>query len=252
MQMVILAGGLASRMRPLSEVVPNPLISVEGRPFLAYQLDLLRANGIHRVLLCVGHLAHKVKAYFGAGEAFGVAIQYSEDGPRPLGTAGALRKARRLLDDTFFVMHGDTYLVIQYPRIWSYFHRFERQGLLVLNAKRLVPRGLSRARRLRSRAATTRTGRAQSLATCAVHDGLVTRYRSGNLDVAFSDAGLSVLRKDALSLIPARRRLDLPVLFNRLAKAGQLLALRTESGPHSIGSYAGLSEFRRYIAAMSA
>jgi len=273
MQMVILAGGPASRMRPLSEVTPGPLVAVEDRPFLAYQLDLLRANGIRRIVLCVGHLAHKVRAYFRDGASFGVEIQYSEDGPRLLGTAGALRKARRLLDDTFFVMYGDTYVVVQYPRIWSYFNRFDQLGLLVLNAARgkrgrgsLEPSAGAQSRRLAGRRSATPF-------SCAVRDGLVVRYRPQaasriagassaeepdrsdpvrKIPAVFSDAGLSILRKAALSLVPPRRRLDLPTLFDRLARQGQLLALRTESGAHSIASPAGLSEFRRYIAAMSA
>lgn len=246
MQMVILAGGPGRRMRPLSSVVPNPLVRVDGRPFLAHQLDIVRANGIRRVVLCVGHLAGKVQGYFRDGSAFGIEIVYSDDGQHLLGTAGALRKARRLLDEAFFVMYGDTYTVVQYPRIWSYFQRFNRLGLVVLN----------------------HAGGADDLPVCTVRGGLVTRCaadaesrrlralartaRGPDAPAVFLDTGLSVLRREALALVPPRRHTDLPTLFNTLAGRGQLLALRTDSLTHSIASQAGLSEFRHYLAALSA
>ena len=229
MQTAILAGGLASRIRPLSEIVPNALVSVEDRPFLAYQLDLLRANGVRRIVLCVGHLAQKVRTYFRDGSAFGVSIEYSEDGARPLGSAGALRKARHLLDEMFFVNYSDMYLVVQYPRVWSYFRRFDKLGLLVLNQ--------------------VKDDRKQG--TCRVEKGLVTRFAPGEPGMNYSDTGVCVLRREALSLVPAKRRRDLPWLFNELARRDQLIALRTESPLHSIASHEGLREFRQYIAAMS-
>jgi NDP-sugar pyrophosphorylase family protein len=247
MQMVILAGGLASRMRPMSELAACPLVAVDDRPFLAYQLDLLRANGIRRVVLCIGRRSHDVRAYFRDGASFGVEIAYSEDGPHLLGTAGALRKARPLLDDVFFVMYGDTYVVLQYPRIWTYFHRFDRLGLAVV-------------------------GHGQEVETPAeevsVEEGLVTRCRpvfggpapapSGGSAVAkkppkmLYHTGVSVLRREALSLVPPVGHRDLVTLFDQLARQRQLLALRTEMRLYSIATLAGLRQFRQYLAAMSA
>ena len=89
----ILAGGLASRMRPLSERVPKAMIEVAGEPFIAHQLRLLRREGVGDVVLCLGHLGEQVEAFVGGGGRFGLAVRYSSDGPRLLGTGGALRKA---------------------------------------------------------------------------------------------------------------------------------------------------------------
>jgi NDP-sugar pyrophosphorylase family protein len=242
MQMVILAGGLGHGIRPLSESTPGPLVEVEGRPFLAYQFDLLRANGIRRVVLCVGHLAHQIRAHFRDGSAFGLEICYSEDGPRLLGTAGALRKARDLLDESFFVAHGHTYVVLQFPRIWSYFHRFAKPGLLVVQSARSpqVPFG---------QGAPFGDGAAPA---CSVRDGFVSRYQVAGPRMDYCDMGVALLRRRVLGLVPPRQRVDLPWLFDRLARSRDLLSLRTDAGHHSIASSAGLSEFRRYIAAMSA
>src|ERR1019366_3578108 len=84
----ILAGGLATRLRPVTKRIPKALVEINGEPFLAHQLRLLAASGIGRATLCVGYLAGMVEAYAGDGSRFGVELTYSADGPEPRGTAG--------------------------------------------------------------------------------------------------------------------------------------------------------------------
>ena len=110
----ILAGGLATRLRPITERIPKVLVPVAGRPFLAHQLELLRGQGIRRAVLCVGHLGEMVQREFGDGAAHGVQLDYSFDGPAPLGTGGAVKRALPLLHDRFFVLYGDSYLPIDF------------------------------------------------------------------------------------------------------------------------------------------
>src|SRR5436309_3537115 len=110
----ILAGGLATRLRPLTEKIPKALVPVAGRPFLAHQLELLRENGITRVVLCVGYLGEMIRDEFGDGREFGVELSYSFDGAKLLGTGSAVRKALPLLGETFYVLYGDSYLPIDY------------------------------------------------------------------------------------------------------------------------------------------
>src|SRR6476646_3773611 len=93
----ILAGGLATRLRLITEKIPKSLVPVAGRPFLAHQLDLLRSRGIRRAVLCVGHLGEMIRRDFGDGSAYGVKLDYSFDGPKLLGTGGALKQAMPLL-----------------------------------------------------------------------------------------------------------------------------------------------------------
>lgn len=105
---MIVAGGLATRMQPLTETIPKCLIDVHGKPLIEHQLDIFKAQGFTDFIFCVAHLAEKVKAYFGNGEKWGLHIQYSQDGEKLLGTAGAVKRALALLPDTFLVCYGDT------------------------------------------------------------------------------------------------------------------------------------------------
>src|SRR6266853_6505050 len=113
----ILAGGLATRLRPITEKIPKSLVPVAGEPFLAHQLRLLRAQGVPRVVLCAGHLGEMIEREFGDGAAFGIELQYSFDGPKLLGTGGAIRQAMPLLGDSFFVLYGDSFLPIDYDAV---------------------------------------------------------------------------------------------------------------------------------------
>src|SRR4051794_28684068 len=87
----ILAGGLATRLRPITEKIPKALVTVAGEPFLAHQLRLLNATGIRRAVLCVGYRGEMIEEEFGNGGRFGVELTYSFDGPDLLGTGGALK-----------------------------------------------------------------------------------------------------------------------------------------------------------------
>lgn len=111
-QAVILAGGLGTRLRATIGDLPKPLAEVNGRPFLAYQLDWLKRQGITQVVLCVGYRHELIEAHFGAGATMGMQISYSIE-REPLGTGGALFNARDLLRDPFLAMNGDTYFELE-------------------------------------------------------------------------------------------------------------------------------------------
>ena len=117
----ILAGGLATRLRPITEKIPKVLVPVAGRPFLAHQIEYLRSQGVERVVLCVGHLGDMVRDEFGDGDQWGIEIQYSFDGPVLLGTGGAVKQALPLLGEDFFVLYGDSYLPINFGAVWRRF-----------------------------------------------------------------------------------------------------------------------------------
>lgn len=114
---VILAGGLATRLRPITEKIPKSLVKVADRPFLAYQLELLRAHQITEVILCVCHLGELIEREFGDGASHGIRIRYSYDKPSLLGTGGAIRNAIPLLPESFFILYGDSYLKIDYQSV---------------------------------------------------------------------------------------------------------------------------------------
>ena len=97
----ILAGGLATRLRPITEKIPKSLVSVAGEPFLAHQLRLLHSRGVRKAVMCVGYLGEMIEKEVGDGAAFGIELKYSFDGPKLLGTGGALRQALPLLGENF-------------------------------------------------------------------------------------------------------------------------------------------------------
>ena len=109
MQAVILAGGLGARLRPLTDKIPKTMVQVHGRPFLEYEVELLKSRGVDELVLCVGYLGEQIERHFGEGRWFGVRIRYSYDGETPLGPIGALKKAEAMLEDKFFVTYGDAY-----------------------------------------------------------------------------------------------------------------------------------------------
>src|SRR2546426_2314152 len=129
---VILAGGLATRLRPLTEAIPKALIDINGEPFLAHQLRLLRANGIEQVIICAGHLGELVREYAGDGSRFGLRVEFVFDGPRLLGTAGALKRALPALGQAFFVLYGDSYLPCDYRAVQAAFVQSGKYALMTV------------------------------------------------------------------------------------------------------------------------
>src|SRR3954462_14370954 len=128
----ILAGGLATRLRPVTEKIPKALIQVAGQPFLAHQLRLLKSAGIRKTVLCVGYHGEMIENEFGDGSSFGIEISYSFDGPELLGTGGALRKALPRLAKKFFVLYGDSYLPIDYAEPARTFLASGKLGLMTV------------------------------------------------------------------------------------------------------------------------
>jgi N-acetyl-alpha-D-muramate 1-phosphate uridylyltransferase len=226
--MVILAGGLGTRLRPLTSEVPKALIPIGGKPFLHHQIELLTRQGIRDIVLCVGHLAERVQDYFGDGRWLGVRIRYSEEKGSLLGTAGAVKKAEPLLGDDFFLMYGDSYLMIDYQEIMRYFRRFHKLGLMV------VWKNLDRVER----------------SNVSVEEDLVTAYNKDQKspDMAYINYGLSVLRKEALLLIPPGRPFSQEEFYQILIDQRELLAFEVEQRFYEIGSPRGLEEFEMLIA----
>src|SRR5437870_3470347 len=123
----ILAGGMGTRLSTLTASLPKALIDVNGEPFIAHQLRLLQSHGVTHVVVCAGHLGHMIEEYVGNGAQFNLRVEFSFDGPRLLGTAGALRQARHKLGSPFLVLYGDSYLPIVSREVLTSFR--ESSGL---------------------------------------------------------------------------------------------------------------------------
>jgi histidinol-phosphate phosphatase family protein len=127
---VILAGGLGTRMKQITgDRIPKPMLLLENKPILEHQINLLKTQGVENLIICVGHLAEKIKGYFGDGSRFGVNIEYSEEN-EPLGTGGAIKNAERLIDSTFLIIYGDLAMNMKIKKLLG-FHE-KNKGLLTV------------------------------------------------------------------------------------------------------------------------
>ncbi len=223
----ILAGGLGTRLGELTRSIPKALIPVNGRPFIAHQLELLRANGIERVVLCIGHYGEQIQEYVGDGSPFGVAVQYSFDGPVLLGTAGALRRAAHLLDDSFFVVYGDSYLPCDYQAIKARFEQSGKAALMTVYHNR----------------------NAFDTSNVEFRNGQIVVYNKRNRTPQMDhiDYGLGVFRRDIFLRLPADRVCDLAQIYTDLLAAGQLAAFEVSERFYEIGSVQGLRELEDYL-----
>ncbi len=121
MKTVILAGGLGTRLRPITYDYPKPMLPIRGKPFVEYLMNHLKSQGITEIILCLHYMADKFFEYFGDGTKFGLKITYSVE-EAPLGTAGAIKNVENFLDETFVVLNGDTYVNLNFQKMLG-FHR---------------------------------------------------------------------------------------------------------------------------------
>ena len=228
-QAVILAGGLGTRMRPITQTIPKPLIAVAGKPFLAWQLDLLQKGGMCRTLLLVAYLGEQIEGYFGSGKKFGCSVEYSYE-PSPLGTGGALKNAERKLEDCFVLVNGDTYLAIDYQRLVRDFDVANCAAMIVAYAKPAV-----------ASCDVPASGLPGNLGVGA--DGVVTAYRKREpAGLGHIDAGVIVLRKDVLAGLPSGEKCSLEEeIYPQLISRGEMRAWVTEEPFYDMGSPAGLA-----------
>ncbi|MBI1735565.1 MAG: nucleotidyltransferase family protein [Candidatus Rokubacteria bacterium] len=227
--LAVLAGGLATRLGAEAAGRPKALVDVAGEPFIAHQLALARRRGVTRVVLCVAHLAEQIEAYVGDGRRFGLAVEYSHDGVRPLGTAGAVRLASARLGPVFWVMYGDTYLDVDLRPIVDALARARALGLMT------VYRNENRFDR----------------SNVVFRDGRLLAYdkRVARPDMTHIDYGVALLRREALADVPPDEPRDLADVYAALVARGAMEGFEVHERFYEIGSPDGLAETRRVFAA---
>lgn len=232
MQCVILAGGLGTRIRTRRSDLPKALIPVLGKPFVFYQLEWLASQKVSRVLLSLGYGSDRIVEAVGDGSAFGLRVDYVDEGDELRGTGGALRLAADLgvLEAGFFVLYGDSYLPIEIGPIWRTSEEGKVPTMTILRNDGRWDKSnvLYRGGRL------------------VLYDKSVPDPSALGMD--FIDYGLSVLTRDAvLKGIPSGTVMDLAVLFNRLSREGRLKAYEVFQRFYEIGSPEGLDEFEAFM-----
>jgi NDP-sugar pyrophosphorylase family protein len=223
----ILAGGLATRLRPVTETIPKALVEIAGEPFLAHQLRLLSRAGYRRIVMCVGYRAQQIEEFAGDGRAFGVEIAYSPDGRQLLGTAGALKRALPMLGNTFAVVYGDSYLTCDYAAAERAFLASGKLGLMTVY----------------------RNEGQWDTSNVEFTGGRIVTYDKTNRAPAMRhiDYGLGMFRAAAFDAVPADRASDLAALYQDLLCRGELAAWESPDRFYEIGSPEGIHDLTEFL-----
>ena len=222
--LALLAGGLATRLGELTKQVPKALLEVAGEPFIVHQLRLLRRERVPRVVICAGHRAEQIQAYVGDGSRFDISVTYKVDGPKLLGTGGALRAALGELGSEFLVMYGDSWLDTDFAPIVEAFRRSGDPALMTvfLNEGRW------------------------DTSNVWFEDGRIRLYDKRQQQrlpqMRHIDWGLGVISSDALATRRPGEAFDLADFYSDLSRQGTLAGYEVTTRFYEIGSAAGLKE----------
>ena len=223
----ILAGGLATRLRPLTETMPKAMVQVNGEPFAFHQLRLLRRHGIDRVVYCVGYRGEQVADAVGDGARFGLQVRYSFDGPILVGTAGALKIASPLLGKEFLVLYGDSFLDCDYAAVERAYRQAGKAALMTV----------------------FRNDGQWDTSNIEFADGRIIAYSKTRWTARMHhiDYGLGVLTSGVLDTVAAGRPTDLATIYEQLAASNELAAFEVSQRFYEVGSFAGLAQFEDYL-----
>jgi MurNAc alpha-1-phosphate uridylyltransferase len=224
---VILMGGLATRLRPITETIPKALLTINDEPFVAHQLRLLHTKGIRKVTLCIGYLGEKIIEYVGDGSDFGVDVSYVFDGPTLLGTAGAIKNSLSILPDNFFVINGDSYLLCDYEAVQNTFVRSQKLALMTV----------------------FKNGGQWDTSNVEFCDGEIVVYDKTNRTprMLYIDYGLEIFSKKVLDQVPYNEPYDLVPVYQALLKQKQLAAYEVTERFYENGSLAGIKDLEEYF-----
>jgi N-acetyl-alpha-D-muramate 1-phosphate uridylyltransferase len=224
---VIIAGGLATRLRPLTTTIPKSLVDINGEPFVTHQLRLLQQQGITDVEMCLGYLGEQIIEVVGDGSHYGMNINYVFDGDKLLGTAGAIKRALPNLDDTFFVLNGDSYLPCDY---------FAVQQAFLASGKA-------------AQMTVFRNEGKWDTSNVEFDDGQIITYDKVNRTprMLHIDYGLEIFTKKAFANVPDNEPYDLVPVYQELIKKQQLAAYEVFERFYENGSFSGITELCEYL-----
>lgn len=227
LSIAILAGGLATRLRPITESIPKALIEIVGEPFINHQLRYLKKQGISSVVLCIGYLGEMIQAVVGDGSQFGLHVQYSFDGPKLLGTGGAIKTALPMLGSDFYIFYGDSYLPIEFEPVERAYFKSNKLGLMTV----------------------LKNNNEWDKSNVIYENGLLVEYNKELVkpNMTYIDYGLGILRADIFSSYPEGESFDLSKVYNKLAIKNQLFGYEVTQRFYEIGSHQGIIETEEYI-----
>lgn len=224
---IILAGGKGTRLGELTQSRPKSMVPVNGLPFIHWQLNLLKRNGFSDVLLCLGHLGDQVIDYVQTGKKFGLKVEYSLDGEKPLGTGGALFKAMGILEQDSAVLYGDSYLAFDYSEILSLSYLSENLALMAI-------------------CKCTSTFERPNV---EYYNSIICNYSKveESKKMKHIDAGLTLIKYSLTEFYNSKDFSDLSNLYKVLAENGQLGGYDIGVRYFEVGSKIGISELEAHL-----
>ncbi|GHV83989.1 D-glycero-D-manno-heptose 1-phosphate guanosyltransferase [Spirochaetia bacterium] len=224
---IILAGGLATRMRPVTETIPKAMIDVNGKPFIHHQMMLLQKNNVRHTILCLGYLGEQIQNYIKDGGGYGIKVEYSFDGDKLLGTGGAIKKIGRILPETFFILYGDSYLDIDYQNVEDAFISSNKKGLMTV----------------------FKNDDNFDTSNVIFKNNQIVTYnkKQKSRDMNYIDYGLGILHRSVFDSFPANKPFDLAEIYEQLSGEKQLAGYEVFERFYEIGSPAGLEDLRKKL-----
>jgi NDP-sugar pyrophosphorylase family protein len=227
LSVAILAGGLATRLRPITETIPKALIEIAGEPFINHQLRYLKKQSISSVVICIGYLGEMIKSIVSDGSQFGLHVQYSFDGPKLLGTGGAIKAALPMLGSEFYIFYGDSYLPIEFEPVENAYFSSNKLGLMTV----------------------LRNNNQWDKSNVIYENGILVEYNKELVkpNMNYIDYGLGILRADVFNSYPKGESFDLFKVYNNLSLKNQLFGYEVTERFYEIGSHQGIIEAEQYI-----
>lgn len=227
LSVAILAGGLATRLRPITETIPKALIEIAGEPFINHQLKYLKKQGISSVVLCIGYLGEMIKSVVGDGSQFGLQVHYSFDGPKLLGTGGAIKAALPILGPHFYIFYGDSYLPIEFEPVEKAYFSSKKLGLMTV----------------------LRNNNQWDKSNVIYENHQLVEYNKNLLkpNMSYIDYGLGILNSDVFTAYSEDTPFDLSIVYNDLSIKNQLFGFEVKNRFYEIGSHQGIIETEQYL-----
>jgi len=220
----ILCAGLGTRLLPITRNLAKSMIEINGKPFIAHQLEILKSNGFTDVCICVGYLGNQIVDFINS-KNFGLNIIFAYDGEYLLGTAGSIKKALPLLRDDFFVIYGDSYLELNYESIQQKFIDNKKLALMTIYKN---------------------DGKFDK-SNVEYKDGKIISYSKENTKgMMHIDYGVSVFNKHALDGFD-QEKFDLKEVFLKMLKQNELTSYVAKNRFYEIGSFNGIRELDEYL-----
>lgn len=236
MQCLVLAGGLATRMRPITETIPKSLIAVHGTPFAHYQLKKLAADGVTEVVFSIGYLGEQIREFVGDGSRWGLKVRYVDEGRELRGTGGAIRLAvdSGVMQERFLVTYGDSFLPVDTGAVWRRFSECSEPALMTV----------------------LENGEKWDSSNACFDGSRVTLYDKKispkPKEMRYIDYGMMGLERSVIeSGIPRDTKVDLADLLSRLSREGKLAGMEVSDRFYEIGSPSGLRDFENLVNSIS-